>query len=232
MREPPVNPPDDADNGEELEPRQAATLLAQSTREAERQFDPSPPLLIILMAALALGAYAVLWFSTRGQHPYGGPSGWAIAFTYTVVVVTSVVSVKFYQRATSGISGPSIRQQRVEGVALGVSVLGSPMIQGAMYHYHASHAIVYGVVPAAGPLIVIGTTAVATAGMKSDWPGFGAALTAVAAGMVALFVGPSDAWLVAGIGVFAAIVGYAVWRARLRGRKEVAWGTPATPSTP
>jgi hypothetical protein len=39
----------------------------------------------------------------------------------------------------------------------------------------------------------------------------------ITAGIVALFVGPSGAWLVAGIGVFLAVVGHAVASAVLRG---------------
>jgi hypothetical protein len=102
------------------------------------------------------------------------------------------------------------------------------MVQGAMHHYHASPTIVYGVIPAAGPLIIVGTTLVGIAGVKADWPGFGAALIAVGGGMVALFVGPSGAWLAAGIGVFLAIVGFAVARAKLRARKGIAWATTAS----
>ena len=78
-----------------------------------------------------------------------------------------------------------------------------------MKHYGASHAIVYGVIPAAGPLIIIGTTVLGIAASKADWPQFGAALTVVTAGIVALFVGPSAAWLAAGIGLLIAVVGYA-----------------------
>ena len=223
-------PIDFDDDGDALDPRQAAALLDQSTRDAQRQFDPRPPVLISLMAALVLVAYGVLWLSTRGQHPYSGPSGGAIVFTYAVVVLTAVVAVKVYRRAFTGVSGASIRQQRVEWAALGVSILGSPMIQGAMDHYHASHAIVYGVIPAAGPLIIVGTTLVGIAGVKADWPAFWAALMVVVAGFVALFVGPSGAWLAAGIGIFIAIVAFAVARAKLHARKEKAWAP--TPSTP
>jgi hypothetical protein len=104
------------------------------------------------------------------------------------------------------------------------------MIQGAMHHHHASPTIVYGVIPAAGPLIIIGTTLVGTAGAKADWPGFGAALIVVSGGMVALFVGPSGAWLAAGIGIFLAIVGFAVAHATMRTRKGIAWAPTA--STP
>ena len=129
----------------------------------------------------------------------------------------------------TGISGASIRQQRIEGAAVALSVLGSPMLQGAMYHYHASDAIVYGVIPAAGPLIVIGTTMVGIAGIKADRSGIWAALIVVIAGMIALYVGPSDAWLAAGIGLFIAIVAFALARATLLTGKELAWAK--TPST-
>jgi hypothetical protein len=219
-----------ADGDDAFAPDQAAALLAQSTRDAQREFDPRNPVLMVLMGALVLVAYGVLWLSTRGQHPYSGPSGGAIVFTYTVVVVATVAMVKLHRRATSGVSGPSIRQQRVEGAALGLSILCSPLIQGAMYHYHASHTIVYGVIPAAVPLIIIGTTVLGIAGIKADWPAFWAALIIVPAGMIALFVGPSGAWLTAGIGWFIAVIAFAVARAKLQARKEITWAP--TPSTP
>ena len=223
-------PIDVADGDDAFAPDQAAALLARSTRDAQREFDPRPPLLMALMGALVLVAYGVLWLSTRGQHPYSGPSGGAIVFTYTVVVVATVAMVKLHRRATTGVSGASIRQQRVEGAALGLSILCSPVIQGAMYHYHASHTIVYGVIPAAGPLIIIGTTVLGIAGIKADWPAFWAALIIVPAGMIALFVGPSGAWLAAGIGWFIAVIAFAVARAKLQARKEITWAP--TPSTP
>jgi hypothetical protein len=147
-----------------------------------------------------------------------------VGLVYTAVAVSIAVSVKVYRRATAGVSGPSVRQQQVEGVAILISfLLGSPVLQGAMKHYGASDAIVYGVIPAAAPLIIVGTTVLGIAGTKGDWPQFGAALTVVTAGVVAAFVGPSGAWLVAGIGMFLAVVGYAVATAR-RDRAQVRQG--------
>jgi hypothetical protein len=52
----------------------------------------------------------------------------------------------------------------------------------------------------------------------------------VPAGMIALFVGPSGAWLAAGIGWFIAVIAFAVARAKLQARKEITWAP--TPSTP
>jgi hypothetical protein len=203
-----------ADDGDGLDPREAARLLAQTRRDARRQFDLRPPLLSGVMAAVVLVGYAALWSSTRGQHPYSGPSAGAIVLVYVAVVISVAVSVRVYRRATAGVSGPSVRQQKLEGIAIAASFIGSPVIQGAMKHYGASHAIVYGVIPAAAPLIIVGTTVLGVAGSKEDWRQFGVALTVVIAGVVALFVGPSGAWLAAGIGLFLAVVGYAVATAR------------------
>jgi hypothetical protein len=162
------------------------------------------------MGPLIVAAYIALWLSTHGQHPYQGPSLGVVGLVYAVVAISFGVAAKVYQRATAGVSGPSLRQQKLEGLAVGVSILGSPVIQGAMKHYSAGNAIVYGVIPAAGPLIIVGTTLVGIAAVKADWPQFGAALVVIVAGIVAAFVGPSGAWLAAGIGLFVAVEGYAV----------------------
>ena len=196
---------------EGLDPREAARLLAQTKRDAKRQFNLSPPWISVFMGAVILVGYGALWLSTRQQHPYSGPSAGAIVLVYAAVAVSIAVSVKVYQRATAGVSGPAVRQQQVEGVAILVSfVLGSPVLQGALKHYGASHAIVYGMIPAAAPLIIVGTTVLGIAASKADWPQFGAALTVVTGGVVAAFVGPSAAWLAAGITLFVAVAGYAV----------------------
>jgi hypothetical protein len=199
-----------AGDGDQLDPREAARLLAQTERDAQRQFNLNPPWITAISGVVILVAYGALWLSTRGQHPYKGPSLGVVAVVYGVVAVVIAASVKVYRRATAGVTGPSVRQQQVEGVAILVSfVLGSPVLQGAMKHYGASDAIVYGVIPAAAPLIIVGTTVLGIAGVKADWPQFGAALAVVIAGVVAAFAGPSAAWLVAGLGLFVALVGYA-----------------------
>lgn len=184
-------------------------MLAQTKREAQRQFNLSPPWITAFMAVVILVGYGGLWLSTRGQHPYQGPSVGAIALVYAAVAVSIGVSVKVYRRATAGVSGPSVHQQRVEGVAILVSYLGSPVLQGALKHYGASHAIVYGMIPAAAPLIIVGTTVLGIAATKADWPQAGAAAAVVIGGIVAAFVGPSGAWLAAGIALFIAVLGYA-----------------------
>jgi hypothetical protein len=208
-----------ADDGDGLDPREAARLLEQTKRQARREFSLTPPLAFAVGAVVILVGYGALWLSTRGQHPYSGPSAGAVVLVYVGVAVSMAVAVKVHQRATAGVSGPSVKQQTVEGAAILISWLGSPVIQGAMKHYGASHAIVYGVIPAAGPLIIVGTTVLGVAASKADWPQAGAAFTIVTGGIVAAYVGPSGAWLAAGIGLFVGVIGYAVataWLHRAR----------------
>jgi len=198
-----------ADDGAGLDPGEAARLLAQTEREARRQFNLSPQWINAVMGAVILVAYGALWLSTRGQHPYKGPSLGVVALVYTAVAVAIAASVKVYRRATAGVSGPTVRQQKLEGAAIVLSYIGSPVIQGAMLHYGASHAIVYGVIPAAAPLIIVGTTVLGVAASNANRPQFITALVIVTGGIVALFVGPSGAWLAAGIGLFIGVIVYA-----------------------
>ena len=199
-----------AGDGDGFDPREAARLLGQTEQEAQRQFSLSPLWITAIMGAVILVAYGALWLSTRGQHPYKGPNLGVVALVYAAVAVAIAASVKVYRRATRGVSGPPVRQQQLEGVAILLSfVQGSPVLQGAMKHYGASDAIVYGVIPAAAPLIIVGTTVLGIAASKADWRQFGAALAVVITGVVAAFVGPSGAWLAAGIGLFIGMVGYA-----------------------
>lgn len=218
-----INEASAPDDGEGLDPREAARLLERTGRRARREFDLRPPLLTAVSAAAVLVGYGALWLSTRGQHPYTGPSGGVIALVYAAVVISIGVSARVYRRATAGVSGPATRRQKLEGLALLLSFLGSPVLQGAMKHYNASDAIVYGVIPAAAPLIIVGTTLLALAASKDDRPQIVAALTAIAGGSVAAFVGPSGAWLGAGIGVFTALVGYTA---------ATAWLGPRRPAHP
>jgi hypothetical protein len=204
-----------AEDGDGLDPREAARLLAQTERDAKRQFNLSPPWITAFGGVVILVGYGALWLSTRGQHPYSGPSALAIVLVYVGVIGSIAMSVKVYRRATAGVNGPSVRQQQLEGVAILVSfILGSPVIQGAMKNAGASHAIVYGLIPAAAPLIIVGTTVLGIAASKADWPQFGAALTVVTGGVVAAFVGPSAAWLAAGIALGAGVAVYAAATAK------------------
>lgn len=194
-----------AGDGDRLDPREAARLLDQARRNAQRQFDLNPPLIALIRAAVILVGYGALWLSVREQHPYEGPSLAAIAVVYTAVIVVIAMTAKVVQRATAGVSGPSQRQMRAE------------WFQGALKYDGASQAIVYGVFPAAAPLVVVGGTLAGSAAARQQWSLFGTALAVVAVGTGAAFAGPAGAWAVVGIGLFFVVLGQAaatVWSDR------------------
>ncbi len=83
------------------------------------------------------------------------------------------------------------------------------VFQGALHHAGASAAIVYGIVPATLPLIIVGAAAAASCSAREDWPGLGLAVAVVAVACGAAFAGPAAVWLVMGCGLGLAVVGYA-----------------------
>src|ERR1700682_4652746 len=119
-----------ADEGDELDPRAAATLFEQTKRKPQRQFELNPPLLTLIRAAVILVGYGAVWWSVRGQHPYEGPSLAALAVIYSAVIVVLVITAAVFKRATTGVSGQSRRQRGAYGVAFGTAWIGVSVFQG------------------------------------------------------------------------------------------------------
>jgi len=199
-----------------LDPQEAARLLKQTRRDAQRKFETTRPLLSVLMAAVILIGYGTIWLSVLGQHPYTGPSLLALAVVYTAVVVVVVVYTTVRKRATTGVSGRSQRQQRAEIATIVTAYVATAVFQGALKYDGASLAIVYGVFPATAPLLVVGSAAAGMAGARADWPVFGTALFVVIVAPGSAFAGPVWAWAVTGVGLFLAVSGHAVATAWLR----------------
>ena len=106
----------DGEDGD-LDLRQAATLLEQTMTRTQRQFDISPPLLMLTGVPVVLVAYGAVWLLVRAQHPYSGPSGTALAVLYSTLIVWVTLVAVVFQRATTGVGGRSARQQKVDGAA-------------------------------------------------------------------------------------------------------------------
>jgi hypothetical protein len=200
-----------------LDPREAAELLEQTTRRAQRQLEVRTPLLMLIGAAVLVFAYGVLWLSVRNQHPYSGPSGTALAVMYTSLIGWVVVVATFTRRARSGVGGRSSRQQGIEGAVFATIWTSVYVFQGALHHAGAGHAIAYGIYPAVAPLIIVGSAAAAHAAAREDWRSLSFAIAAVVLGALAAFAGPAGVWGVVGIGLGVLLLGYAatmVWQQR------------------
>jgi hypothetical protein len=153
----------------------------------------------------------------RGQHPYQGPNAAALLAVYGAVIVVIVASAVVFQRATSGVSGQSRRQRWAYGVAFGTAWIAVSVFQGALYFDGASHAIVYGVFPAAGQLLVVGAAVAGMAAAGEDWRTLGVAIAVVALGTGSAFAGPAGVWGIIAVGGCLISIGYAavqVWSRR------------------
>jgi hypothetical protein len=190
----------------ELDPHTAAALLEQARRRAERRFELRPPWLTATAAMVVLVCYGVLWLSVRRQHPYSGPAGWALAVLYGTVAVWAAVNAVVLRRATSGVGGRAARQRAIIGPGVAVIWICVYIVQGALYHAGAGKAIAYGIWPATGPLIVVGSAAAAyEAGRERPFAAAFAA-TAVVLGSVAGFAGPKAVWGVIAVGLCALLL--------------------------
>ena len=93
------------DGDDWLDPREAAGLLERTEREAQRKLTSDKPLLSVFSALVVLAVYGSIWSSSRGHHPYRGPSLDVIGIVYILVAAAALVSVSVYFRATAGVSG-------------------------------------------------------------------------------------------------------------------------------
>jgi hypothetical protein len=206
-----------AENGGSFDAQQAAALLDQTTQQARRTFEPSPPLLNLFRAVVVLAAFGGIWLSARGEHPYSGPKGWAIAVTYGLVAIVIGWSASAMKRAATGVSGPAQRKLWAGYGVMLVAWAAVYVFMGALYHAGVSRTIVYGLYPATAPLMIIGLVAAASAAAREDWPMAGSTLAVAVVAMVAAFGGPVNAWLIMGIGLCAVFLGaaaFTVWQQR------------------
>jgi len=204
-----------ADHGGPLDPRDAARLLEQTRREARRKFNLSSPLLSVLGAAVVLMAFGAVWLSVRGQHPYKGPTAAGLLVMYGILVCWIGVVVSFRRRATAGVSGRSIRQERAYGAAVVTALVAVSVFQGVLKQDGVSLAIVYGIYPATAQLIALGAVGAAIAAGREEWPGFGAGIAVALVAAGSAFAGPRGVWLSDGVGCCVVVAGYAAVQAWL-----------------
>ncbi len=189
-----------ANGTDDFQPGDAAALLELTTLRARRQFEPSPPWLLVIRAALALIAYGALWLSVRGQDPYLYPTVAVIPVGVAVGAVNVVATTAVAKRASAGIGGrPRLRTAEiVAGTLLWIAVF---VVMAAMAGAGVSNRIVYGIYPAAAPLIIAGLAWAAITAVRADWRACAAGLVTAAVGVLAVFAGPVGAWAVAGVGI-------------------------------
>ena len=200
-----------ADNGGNFDPQQAAALLDQTTRQARRQLQPSPPWLLATRAVMVLVALGAIWLSVRGQHPYRGPTSADIPVLVAFIVINFTATVAVRQRATAGVRGRS----RLRPAEITVTVLAWVAVVAVMVALAAA-GVSYSLYPTT-VLIVPGLAWAAVMAARSDWHNCATGIAVAVVGVAGLFAGAAGSWAVAGAGLCVVLLGRAAaiaWRQR------------------
>ena len=210
---------DDADDEGELDPEQAARLIEETSREAKRQFGYwQSPWYTLAAAAIWLAIYGTLWLSVRGQHPYKGPTGWALLTIFALIAVAAIAGsiVTRPRRARQGVSGRSRRRENYLGAAMGSAYIAAVVFQGALRYLGVSWAIVYGVYPAVVSPIVLVAAGGVFAAVREDVQTLRVAIAVIAVLAGSAFAGPIGVWLYAGVGGCVVVLALATIQFRQR----------------
>ena len=198
-------------NGGDFDPQQAATLLGQTTQQARRKFQPSPPWLLVTRAVMVLAALGAIWLSVRGQHPYRGPTAADIPVLVAFIVVNFAATVAVRRHATAGVSGRSRFSQGeitvlVLAIVAGVAALAGLGAAGAGFATYPTSVLV---IPGLAWMVLMAA--------RANWRGLATGLAIIVIGIVGAFAGPVGAWAVAAVGLCVMLLGSATaiaWQQR------------------
>lgn len=217
-------------NGDDrLDPREAADLLERTQREAQRKLTSDKPVLSVFSALVVLAIYGSIWSSSRGHHPYIGPSLNVVGLVYILAAVAALASVSVYLRATAGVSGRSRQEARTMAIPFVFVFVGVYVFDGALKYDGFSPAIVYGVFDAAAPWLVVGAVMAGYAAAKEDWWKLAGALAMIVAAAGSAFAGPANVWGVLAVSGCVLLLAQGVLRLRWERASSIARPT-AMPS--
>ena len=203
--------PGTAGDGGTFGPEQAAALLDQTTQQARRKFQPSPPWLLATRAVMVLAALVAIWLSVRGQHPYRGPTAADIPVLVAFIVVNFAATVAVRRRATAGVSGRS-RFSQGEIIVLVLAFAAALVVMAVL----GAAGVSFAWYPTS-VLVIPGLAWAAIAAARANWLSFGTGLALVVLGVVGAFAGPAGSWAVAAVGLCAVLLGEAAaiaWQQR------------------
>lgn len=200
-----------AGNGGTFDPEQAAALLDQTTQQARRKLQPSPPWLLVTRAVMVLAALGAIWLSVRGQHPYRGPTAEDIPVLVAFIVVNFTATVAVRRHATAGVTGRTRFSQGeitvlVLAFAAGVVAMTGLGAAGVNFAWYPTSV-----------LVIPGLAWTVLMAARANWRGLAVGLGIVVIGIVGAFAGPAGAWAVAAVGFCAVLLGSAAavaWQQR------------------
>ena len=200
-----------AGHGGTLGPEQAAALLDQTTQQARRKFQPSPPWLLVTRAVMVLAALGAIWLSVREQHPYRGPTAADIPVLVAFIVVNFAATVAVRRHATAGVSGRS-RFSRGEITVLVLAIVAAVVAMAGL----GAAGVDFATYPTS-VLVIPGLAWTVLMAARANWRELATGLAIVVIGIVGAFAGPAGAWAVAAVGLCVMLLGSAAaiaWQQR------------------
>jgi hypothetical protein len=194
----------------------AAAILQETRDRAARELEVRNPVLFASAGLVVLLGYGAIWLSVRDQRPYHGPTGAAIAVLLLLVVAAVMITASVVERAASGVSGSSTLQRRIGFSSIAIGYIGVLVLEAALAHAGASHAVAYGVFAAAAPILVTGAIYIANSAISLDWPLFALGIVLVVVAASGAFAGPRTVWAVGALAGGLAFMGKAAVQRWLR----------------
>src|ERR1700689_215106 len=199
-----------AGNGDAFTPQQAAALLDETTWEARRKLAANPPWVLVTRGGLVLAACGGFLLSVCGENPYTGPTNADIPILIAFIVLNSALAVGFRRRAGAGGSGPSRLRPAENPHATPAWIAAAALLVGL-----AAAGLSYRLYPTT-VLIIPGLTWAILMMLRKDWRGVYSGASVTVVGALGLLATPAGAWLVAGVGLCAALSGGAALNAWYR----------------
>jgi hypothetical protein len=194
-----MNKVKDTDDATTMDLHSAATIANETRERAKRELTVSGSVVFASGGLVVLFGYGVIWLSVRDQRPYHGPTGPAIAVLLVLVTAAVIVTASAVDRAASGVAGQSVLRRRIGFSAIGIGYVGVLVLEAALAHAGASHAVVSGVFAAAAPMLLTGAIYIANSATTLNWPLFGLGVCLIAVAAAGAFTGPRTVWLVGAV---------------------------------
>lgn len=150
--------------------------------------------------------YGSIWLSVRHQTPYSGPTVGVLGLVYGLIGLSIAINLTMYRRATRGVTGASRRAEGITAVAVAVPWAAVYVFMGALRHDGFDAGLVYGIVDAAGPWLVVGAAVAGIAAAQGKRETLIGALVVVCIGTGAAFAGPAGVWGILALGGFAGLL--------------------------
>jgi hypothetical protein len=143
----------------------------------------------------------------RGQNPYTGPTNADIPILIAFIVLNAALAVGFRRRASAGVRGPS----RLRPAEITIATLAW-VAAAALLVALAAAGLSYRLYPTT-VLIIPGLTWAILMMLRKNWRGVYSGASVAVVGALGLLANPAGAWLVAGVGLCAALSGGAALNA-------------------